>query len=199
MKEYTIAITGASGVVYGVRLIEKLLELNNKINVIVSNSGKIVLEEEMDFKYQNDKELFKINFLSFFKDNNNLCYYEIDDMMAPIASGSHKTDCMVVIPCSMSTLAAINNGLSKNLLERAADVTMKEGRKLILVPRETPFNTIHLKNMMELSQWGVKILPAMPGFYNNPTTLDDIISFIVGKTMDLMGIENDVYKRWAGQ
>ena len=196
VKNYTVAITGASGVIYGVRLIQKLLELGTYVNVVISDSGKVVLEDEMGINEGKVHSLFKESFYGLFEDTERLNYYEVSDMKAPIASGSYRVECMVVAPCTMSSMAAIAGGISKNLIERAADVMLKEGRALIIVPRETPLSTVHLKNMLFLSQCGVKILPAMPGFYNKPLSIDDMINFVVGKTMDLMGIDNSLYKRW---
>lgn len=196
VKNYTVAITGASGVIYGVRLIQKLLELGTCVNVVISDSGKVVLEDEMGINAGKIHRLFKESFYGLFEDTKRLNYYEVSDMRAPIASGSYKVECMVVAPCTMSSVAAIAGGISKNLIERAADVMLKESRPLIIVPRETPLSTVHLKNMLFLSQCGVKILPAMPGFYNKPLSVDDMINFVVGKTMDLMGIDNSLYRRW---
>jgi 4-hydroxy-3-polyprenylbenzoate decarboxylase len=197
MRKVVVGITGASGVVYGVRLINTLAELGNEVNLVVSNSGKDVLENEMDVEYQKNPILFRDSMLRLLCHRENIRYYEIDDMKAPIASGSYRTEGMVIIPCTMATAASIAAGTSRNLIERAADVALKEGRQLVIVPREAPLSTIHLKNLLSLSQCGVKIMPAMPGFYNKPSSVDDLIDFVVGKTLDLMGIDNDIYKRWA--
>ena len=196
MKNYIIGITGASGVIYGVRIIEELLKLNCNVNVIVTDAGKVVLEDEIGIPFNYNNSLFKENFCNMYNNNKNLKYFEINDIKAPIASGSYKVDSMVIIPCSMSTLSCVANGMSGNLLERAADVTLKENRQLIIVPRETPLSSIHLKNMLTLSQYGVRILPAMPGFYSKPVNLEDVVNFIVGKTLDMMGIDNNCYNRW---
>jgi len=132
------------------------------------------------------------------KDVENLAshVYNADDWSSPIVSGSFKTDGMVIVPCSMKTLAGIANGYSNNVILRAADVTLKEKRKLILVPRETPLNVIHLRNMLELAKQGVLIVPAMPAYYHKPKSISDVVNYVVGKVLDLLGIEHTLYKRW---
>lgn len=190
MSKYIIGMTGASGSIYGVRLIEELLKMGNEVHIIITDSGRKVLKYETDYTV----ELLK-NHLEQFKGDNKI--QDIDDLFAATASGSFRTDGMVVLPCSMATLGEIANGVSKNLLGRSADVCLKERRKLIIVPRETPLNTIHLKNMLSLSEAGALILPAMPGFYHKPETIDDMINFVVGKVMDSLGIENDLFDKWG--
>ncbi len=214
LGKYIVGITGASGSIYGVRLVEELLKTGNQVHIIISESGKKVLKYEMDYT---DEELLK-HFQEFSSgsgssnsngngsgsgkgnDNGNgseLIVHQIDDLFAATASGSFRTDGMIILPCSMATLGEIANGMSKNLLGRSADVCLKERRKLILMPRETPLSTIHLKNMLSLSEAGAVILPAMPGFYHKPETIEDLIGFVVGKVLDSLGIENDLYKRWG--
>jgi len=190
LSKYIIGMTGASGSIYGVRLIEELLKMGNEVHIIITDSGRKVLKYETDYTV----ELLK-NHLEQFKGDNKI--QDIDDLFAATASGSFRTDGMVVLPCSMATLGEIANGVSKNLLGRSADVCLKERRKLIIVPRETPLNTIHLKNMLSLSEAGALILPAMPGFYHKPETIDDMINFVVGKVMDSLGIENDLFDKWG--
>src|SRR5713226_9656931 len=164
-----IGITGSSGILYGIRMLEVLKKRNTEIHLIMTEWAKkcLVLETDDDF-----------------------------NMAASVSSGTHKTDGMIVIPCSMKTLSSIANGYEETLVARAAGVTMKESRKLILVPRETPVTSIHLENMLKLAKIGVIILPAMPGFYNKPKTVDDILNHIVGKCLDQFGIEHNLFKRW---
>lgn len=176
-----VAITGASGVVYGLRLVEVLKELGIETHCVVSKIAKRLIEHEV----------------GGYDLSGAAMVYSEDDIEAPPSSGSALFDVMVIIPCSMKTLASIANGMASNLIARAADVMMKEGRRLVLVPRETPLSPIHLENMLRLSRAGVTILPAMPAFYHKPKGLDDMVDFIVGKTLDSMGIKNDLYRRWG--
>lgn len=171
-----VAITGASGVIYGIRLLNILKEKGIETYCIISNAGIRVIKEEygeIDFEY-----------------------FKEDDFDIPFVSGSQKLDAMVIIPCSMKTLATIANGISINNIARIADVMLKERRLLIVVPRETPLNVIHLENMLKLAKAGAIILPAMPAFYHKPKDLNDIVDFIVGRVLDILGIEHDLYKRW---
>lgn len=191
MKRYVVAFTGASGIVYGVRLVEELLQREYEVHLIVSDPAKIVLQQEMGWDGKGSvEEVFKKEF------RGQLFVYDNADIAAPVASGSFLIDGMIVIPCTMSTISAIANGTSKNLLERAADVMLKERRMLVVVPRETPLSTIHLKNMLALSEMGVYVVPAMPAFYHFPKTIDDMVDFIVGKVLDVMRIPNDLYRRY---
>ena len=168
-----VGITGASGVIYGIRLLKALNELNIENSLIISDAAKTVINHEV-------------------KDN----YYEFDDLTASINSGSFKFDGLAIVPCSMKTLSSIANGYASNTITRVADVSLKEHRKTVIVPRETPLRSIHLENMLNLSKEGAVILPAMPGFYSDSDTVDDQINFIVGKILDSLNIENNIYKRW---
>ncbi|MBM7624830.1 UbiX family flavin prenyltransferase [Sporohalobacter salinus] len=185
MKRYIVGITGASGSIYAKRLLEVFAAKDFEVYATITNAGQQVWNEEI-----------KVNIRQQLDDNKNINYLDNQDLSVSIASGSFQTDGMVVIPCSMSTLAAIAQGHSSNLLERAADVTLKEKRQLIVVPRETPLNTIHLENMLKLSKLGADIIPPMPAFYNHPQTIDDLVNFAVGRVLDRLGVKNDIYQRW---
>lgn len=191
-KKFIVGVTGASGAVYAKALIDELLKRGYKIDFLLTDAGKELFRSELGV------DLFGVDvrerLRTFFK--GEITFWEIGDLSSPLASGSYRTNGMVVIPCSMATLASIANGMSSNLLERAADVILKEKRQLVVVPRETPLNTIHLKNMSALASAGADIVPAMPGFYHNPQKISDMVDFIVGKVLDLLGIENDLFKRW---
>jgi 4-hydroxy-3-polyprenylbenzoate decarboxylase len=178
-----VAITGASGIIYAIRLLELLKKLSIETHLVFSKWAIANLDTETNYSIQELEGLATKVY-----DNNNLA--------AAISSGSFKVDGMVIVPCSMKTLAAISHGFSENLIQRAADVAMKEHRKLILVPRETPLNAIHLENMLKLSRLGVIIMPPMPGLYNRPQSLDDIINYHAGRILDQLGIEHNFIKRW---
>ena len=189
MKKIVVVITGASGSVYGKRLIEVLAEKGFKLSVIATDKGKQVFNYELSLEIDSFvKELNEKYKNIKLEDNNNL--------FAGVASGSHWFDAVIIVPCSMGTLAEISYGLSRNLLSRAADVALKENKKLILVPRETPLNTIHLENMYRLSKVGATIIPAMPGFYNHPESIDDLVNFQVGKILNYLNIDNNLFERW---
>lgn len=189
MEKIILAITGASGIIYGIRLLEELIK-HFEVSVILSNSAIHVMKLETEIKsFREFKERFN---------NPNIKIYSENQIDASVASGSYKTRGMFIVPCSMKTLSAIANGYADNLITRAADVTIKEGRKLIISPREMPFSVIHLKNMLKLAKIGVIIAPPQPAFYIKPEKIDDIVNFIVGKLLDSMGIENNLYRRWNG-
>ena len=179
-----IGVTGASGVVYSRKLLEVLGGLNFETHLIISKAGGLVIERELKMSINKFKKL--ANFT-----------YENEDLMASISSGSYLVDAMVIVPASMKTIGSICAGISDNLITRAADVQLKEKRKLILVPRETPLNAIHLENLAKLSKLGVIILPAMPGFYNDPESIENMVDFIVGKILDQLNINHSLYKRWS--
>jgi 4-hydroxy-3-polyprenylbenzoate decarboxylase len=196
MKRIVVGITGASGVIYGVRLVQTLIRLNYEVHLIVTDAGWIVFNQELGWDTSDRNRAIMDHLQS--DGEGKLYYYGIREFTAPVASGSFQTDGMIVIPCSMGTLSGIAHGASGNLLERVADVMLKEGRKLVVVPRETPLNSIHLENMLTLSRAGAHILPAMPGFYHGPVTMDDLIHFVVGKALDLLGIHHhNLFKRWG--
>jgi len=181
--EITVGISGASGVQYGIRLLEVLAEKGIKTHLVLTDSASQIIKIETDYTSADVEKLATWS-------------YSQKDFSAPIASGSYKTEGMVIAPCSMKTLAAVANGVSDTLLTRAADVCLKEERRLILMTRETPLNLIHIENMLKAKRAGASILPACPGFYSQPKTLEDLIDVMVGRTLDLLGIENDIYRRW---
>ncbi len=192
MKRYILAITGASGALLGVRLLKELIR-TTEIHLIISSTALRIIDQETGINWQEDtQEMIRSHLQSdkvFFYDNANL--------FAPVSSGSFRSDGMFVVPCSMKTLSAIAQGYADNLIERAADVTIKERRKLILSPREMPFSAIHLENMLSLAHMGVIISPPVPAFYHRPETMDDLINFIIGKILDSMSIHHDLFKRWG--
>jgi flavin prenyltransferase len=197
-RHYCVAITGASGTVYGIRLIRELLAAGNRLSILISSSGFTVLKEEMGLDWTGHEELVnKLLHTHFNAAPDQLTYYTENNFFSPLASGSAAPDAMIVAPCSMGSLARIASGLSGNLLERAADVMLKEGKPLLLLPRETPLSAIHLENMLKLARLGVRIIPAMPGFYGHPQTVDDIVNFVVGKMLDQLGVEGNLFKRWG--
>lgn len=189
MKKIVVGITGASGSIYGKILIEELLKREVFVHVICTNNGKKVMEYETGINLDHWIEDLK-------KAYSNVNLEDIDNLFSSVASGSHKYHGVVILPCSMGTLGEISNGISKNLLCRAADVAIKENRKLIIVPREAPFSAIHLENMLKLSRLGVTIMPAAPGFYHKPVKIEDLVNFMVGKILDQLDIENDLFKKW---
>ena len=194
MKRIIVGLTGASGTVYGTRLVEVLADQTNfEVHLTISPAGARSLLEEVGIDI--DVDNFELSDL-IGRDADNVIYHNPNDIGASIASGSFRAEGMVIIPCSMGTVASVAMGLSRNLLQRSADVCMKERRKLVLVVRETPFSTIHLENMLKLSKNGVTILPAMPAFYHFPDTIDDQINFVVSKTLDQFGIEAGLIRRW---
>ena len=183
MSSIVVGITGASGTVLGIRLLE-LLKGKAETHVIVSEAAKGIMEHETEYSLDDVKRLAGH-------------VYDEKDMFAPVASGSFRTDGMIVIPCSMKTLSNIANGFSDNLLVRAADVCLKERRRLVLVTRETPLSTIHIGNMLKVSQAGGVVLPPNLSYYSKPKTIKDLENHVLGKALDLLGIDNDVYRRWG--
>jgi 4-hydroxy-3-polyprenylbenzoate decarboxylase len=181
-----IGFSGASGIIYGIRLLEVLHSINIQTFLIVSEWAKKNIEIETDKTLEYVKSLSSINYDNFKLD-------------ASVSSGSFLHDGMVIVPCSMKSLSSIANGYDDTLISRAASVTLKESRKLILVPRETPLSRIHLENMIKLQDAGAIILPAMPGFYHKPSTIDEIVDHLVGKILDQLKIKQDLFKRWKDQ
>ncbi len=194
MKRLIVGITGASGVVYGIRLLKILMQHKEyKIHLTISSSGARALWEELQIRV--DLNNFGLESL-LDCGSDRVVYHHESDIAAPIASGSFRTEGMIIAPCSMGTMGSIAAGISRNLIHRAADVCIKERRKLVLVPRDTPLSSIHLENMLKLSRLGVCILPAMPGFYHFPKTVDDQINFVVTKLLDQFDIDTKLIKRW---
>ena len=182
-----VAVTGASGAIYAKRLLQILSRTTLQLDIIISRSGTVVMEKELGIHV----DLASPDLTPFI--GNSACeYWHFEDISAPPASGTHPADAMVVIPCSMGTLAAIANGIANNLIVRAADVCLKEHRPLILVPRETPFSIIHLENMVKAARAGATIVPAMPAFYHSPDSVGDLVDFVVARVLNLLGVEHDL-------
>lgn len=184
MKDLVVGITGASGVIYGIRLLEVLQKMEVRTHLVLSEWGEQTIEIETEYSVDHVKGLASV-------------YYSKNNLSAAIASGSFRTNGMVILPCSMKTLSAIAHGYTENLLIRAADVTLKESRRLVLLPRETPFNAIHLENMLKLARLGVIIQPPLPAFYSKPVEISDIVDHTVGRLLDHFHIEHDLVKRWG--
>ncbi|NCO67621.1 MAG: aromatic acid decarboxylase [Nitrospirae bacterium CG_4_10_14_0_8_um_filter_41_23] len=191
MSDYVIGITGASGSIYGVRLIQELGLRKQKVNVVITSAGKKVMHEELQVS-----SLDQMDKLGLSEISDQIKIWGNDDFNAPFMSGSNVPEAVIIIPCSMGKLASVANGISGNLLERIADVALKEKRQLILVVRETPLSLIHLENMVKVARAGAQILPAMPAFYHYPKTVDDMINFVVGKVLNLLRIEHNLFKGW---
>jgi 4-hydroxy-3-polyprenylbenzoate decarboxylase len=196
-KKIIVGITGASGAIYALHTLRALLANGIEVHLIISDYGAYVIESETDFPLKGG------NILESFRSkygpevlNGNIVKYSNKDLAASISSGSFKTDGMVIVPCSMKTLAGVAQGVSGNLIERAADVTLKEKRRLVLVPRETPLNKIHIKNMLSAADAGAHILPAMPAFYQKPTTIEELANFIAGRILALFDIEAELFEPW---
>ncbi len=184
-KRYIIGITGASGSIYALRLIDVLREAGAEVHCVVTDSGYEVLAYECGVgKEELEKRVDVL--------------YDNGAIGSAIASGSFRTEAMVIVPCSMHTAGALSSGVTADLLTRAADVALKEGRRLILVPRETPMHAIHLENLAKLARVGARILPAAPGFYHRPKTLEDLVDMLVGKICDQLGVDHTLFPRWDG-
>lgn len=195
-KKFIIAITGASGTIYGLRLISMLMAFPADVFVLISGAGRAVLHHETDFSGGSLSDYFKKKGIS---GHGEARLQEIGatDFFAPMASGSFRHDGMAVAPCSMNTLAALAHGVTSNLIHRAGDVCLKERRKLILLPRETPLSVIHLKNMVRLAEAGAVILPPMPGFYTRPQTMEDLVDSVAARVLDHLGVDHPYSARWG--
>jgi flavin prenyltransferase len=198
MKRITLALTGASGMAYGLRLLECLLRADCQVDLLISQAARIVARQELDLQlpagHAEVTAFFAARFAGF---GGRLTAYGKEEWFAPAASGSNPAAAMVVCPCTMGTLAAIAHGLADNLIERAADVMLKEKRPLLLVPRETPFSLIHLRNMTALAEAGATILPANPGFYHRPANVEQVVDFIVARILDHLGIAHELMRPWG--
>jgi 4-hydroxy-3-polyprenylbenzoate decarboxylase len=220
MAIYIVGVTGGSGAPYARRLLQALLGMGHGVKLVASASGEKVMEVEEGLrlggtvaeKERQWKAFLQVspsllkgggrpNPLTPFSEveGENLELFAPHDVGASIASGSYPSKAMVIVPCSMGTLGRIAAGASSNLVERAADVMLKERRQLILAPRETPLSRIHLRNMLTVTEAGAEVLPAMPGFYHHPKSVDDLVDFIVGRILDRLGLESALVKRWRGQ
>ncbi len=187
MKKYIVCITGASGSIYGIRLVEELSK-ENKVFLIVSENGYIVMEREMNLKKSQFKE----------KLNKNVKLFSNKDIAASIASGSRvvETEGVIIAPCSMGTMASIANGTASNLIHRVSDVALKERKKLFLLIREMPYSLIHINNMKKITESGGIVASASPGFYHFPKSIEDLVNFVVGKILDNFGVKHSLYKKW---
>ncbi|AFV11750.1 putative aromatic acid decarboxylase [Thermacetogenium phaeum DSM 12270] len=194
MAPWVIAITGASGAIYAFKTIRALLAAGEKVCLIISEPGARVLREELGWSLKGGVEEFALEIkekLGCPEEDDSLLCFDCNDIGCCLASGSFLTKGMLIVPCSMATLAGIAAGTSRNLIERAADVTIKERRPLVLVPRETPLNSIHLKNMLALAEIGVHIVPPMPAFYFGPRSIDDLVDYFVSRVLNLVGVKID--------
>ncbi|MCC4236060.1 UbiX family flavin prenyltransferase [Vibrio anguillarum] len=197
-KAITLAFTGASGAPYGLRLLECLLAADYRVYLLISSAARVVLATEHGLKLPSGTEAAKAALVEHLHcDASQLVVCGKEEWFSPVASGSAAPKQMVVCPCSAGSVAAIAHGMSDNLIERAADVVMKERGQLVLVVRETPFSTLHLENMLKLSQMGVTIMPAAPGFYHQPQSIEDLVDFMVARILDHLGIEQGLVPRWG--
>jgi flavin prenyltransferase len=197
-RTITLAWTGASGMPYGMRLLECLLGCGVRVYLLYSQAAQVVAKQEMDVALParaREAEEFLVR--RFSVSDGALRVFGREEWFAPVASGSNPADAMVICPCSMGTLAAVSCGLADNLIERAADVMMKERRPLVLVPRETPLSAIHLENMLRLARAGAAILPANPGFYHHPARVEDLVDFVVGRVLDQLRVPHQLTPRWG--
>jgi 4-hydroxy-3-polyprenylbenzoate decarboxylase len=198
VNNIAVALTGASGMAYGLRLVECLLQAGSNVQLLYSQVAQIVAKQELDIALPSrPAEVAAVLAQRFGATPGRLAVYGREEWFAPLASGSSAPDAMVVCPCTMGTLAAIACGLADKLVARAADVVMKEGRKLILVPRETPLSVIHLENMLKLARAGAVILPANPGFYHRPQSVQEVVDFVVARILDHVGVPHALIRRWG--
>ena len=199
-RRIAVGVTGASGAIYAVRTIAALLEMGTELEIVFSDYGRRLLMDELgvEAKVERLSELLVARYGEGVG-RGRFVVHSNRDLGAPLASGSHRVDAMVIVPCSMKTLAAVGHGLSRSLIERAADVMLKERRRLVLVPRETPMSLPQLRNMVACAEAGATILPAMPAFYQQPRTIDDLASFVAGKILNALDFEQQLFPAWKGE
>ena len=201
MANYVLGISGGSGAPYALGVLKGLLEAGHDVFLVITPAGRRVLEIEsdilMDGDVENDRRVL-LDSLPIDTHKGELEVLETTDFSASIASGSFRTAGMVIVPCSMGTLSRVANGASSNLVERAADVTLKERRPLLLVPRETPLSLIHMRNMVAVHEAGAIVFPAMPSFYHNPRNVQDMVDSVTGRVLDILGVESSVMRQWTG-
>lgn len=199
LKNICLAISGASGSPYAINLLKQLTLHDVTIHLLISDAAKEVFRLESQIELPESTEQIKSFFLDLCQTKNDeqIQYYGASDWLSPVASGSNAADAMVICPCSMGSLSSIAHGASNNLIERAADVMLKEKRQLILVPREMPLSSIHLENMLKLSQMNVTIMPASPGFYHQPQSIDDLVNFVVARILDQLKLPQQLQKPWG--
>lgn len=199
MSRYVLGITGASGSILAFKLMGELLRRGHEVHAVITRAGLLVIKEELDLELAGKKPSAQAQaILERLGCSGGLTCFDEGNLAAPIASGSYPADGMIVAPCSMGSAAAIAQGASQNLLERAADVTIKEGRKFIVVPRETPLSRIHLKNLLLLAEYGALILPPMPAFYARPMSMDEALDYFIGRVLSSLGIPNELMPVWTG-
>lgn len=197
-KTITLALTGASGMPYGLRLLECLLAANVRVYLLYSQAAQIVIRQEIGETWPSRaKEVETLLQQRHGVDASRLRVFGREEWFSPVASGSNPADAMVICPCTMGTLAAVAAGMSDNLIERAADVSIKENKKLIIVPRETPYSAIHLENMLKLARMNVCILPPNPGFYHHPKTVEALVDFVVARILDQLQVPHELMARWG--
>src|SRR6478609_6886673 len=197
-KTVAVAFTGASGLPYGLRLLECLIVARARIFLLYSPAAQVVARQELELTLPTQPAAAAAYFAERYRaEPGQLTVFGREDWMSPVASGSNPADAMAVCPCSMGTLGALAAGMADNLIERAADVMLKERRTLVLVPRETPLSAIHLENMLKLSRAGAVILPANPGFYHHPQTVQELVDFVVARILDHIGVEHELMRRWG--
>lgn len=197
-QRVTLALTGASGMPYGLRLLECLLQAKVQVYLLYSQAAQIVIKQEIGETWPSRaKEVEAMLRTRYGLAEGLLQVFGREEWFAPVASGSNPADAMVICPCTMGTLAAVAAGMSDNLIERAADVSIKEGKKLIVVPRETPYSALHLENMLKLARLGVCILPPNPGFYHHPQSVEALVDFVVARILDQLAVPHNLMKRWG--